>query len=182
MHLKRSLISRLVLFTAVLFTASAWGQMPAPPGPELKKLDYLVGNWTVEGTIGQGPWGAGGKFSSTDTRQWMPGNYFVEGHSDFKMPAELGGDGKAVSFVGYDTEQNVYTFDQFNSQGRHESSKGTVSGDTWTWTHTQNYGGQDVNLRMTTKTISPTSYSLKYEVSLDGTTWMTFMDAKATKK
>ena len=182
MQLKKVLISSLALFTAVLFAASAGAQMSTTPGPELKKLDYFVGNWTVEGTIGQGPWGAGGKFTSTDTRQWMPGNFFVEGHADFKMPTELGGDGKAVAFMGYDTDKNEYTFDQFNSQGRREASKGTVSGDTWTWTHTQNYGGQDVNLRMTTKILSPTSYTLKYEVSIDGTTWMTFMDARATKK
>jgi hypothetical protein len=35
---------------------------------------------------------------------------------------------------------------------------------------------------MTMKVLSPASYSLKFEVSLDGTIWMTFMDAKATKK
>ncbi|MFZ0861773.1 MAG: DUF1579 family protein [Candidatus Sulfotelmatobacter sp.] len=177
MDLKTILIS-----TLILFTASAWAQMAPNPGPEVKKLDYFVGSWTIEGTIGQGPWGMGGKFSSTDTTEWMPGNFFVQGHSDFKMPPEVGGDGKAMAFMGYDTDANMYTYDEFNSQGRRESSKGAVSGDTWTWTSTQNYGGQEVKQKMTMKVLSPTSYSLKFEVSLDGTTWMTFMDAKATKK
>ena len=112
----------------------------------------------------------------------MPGNFFVEGHSDFKMPPELGGDGKAVSYMGYDTSQNVYTYDEFNSQGRRENSKGTFSADTWTWTSTQNFDGQEVNQKMTMKVLSPASYSLKFDVSLDGTTWMTFMEGKATKK
>src|SRR5580704_2323068 len=73
-NLKAVLVSSLVLVTA-----SAWGQMAPKPGPELKKLDYFVGTWTAEGTIAPGPWGAGGKFSSTDTMEWMPGNFFVEG-------------------------------------------------------------------------------------------------------
>jgi len=166
----------------VLIAASAWAQMNVQPGPEVKKLDYFAGAWTVEGTIAQGPWGMGGKFTSTNTTEWMPGNFFLQGHSEFKMPPEIGGDGKAVSFMGYDTEQNLYTFDEFNSQGRRESSKGSVSGDTWTWNSTQTYGGQEIQQRMTIKVLSPSSYSMKFEVSMDGKNWMPFMEAKATKK
>ncbi|HME34804.1 MAG TPA: DUF1579 family protein [Candidatus Sulfotelmatobacter sp.] len=177
MDLKAILIS-----TLVLFTASAWAQMAPTPGAEVKKLDYFVGTWAVEGTIAPGPWGTGGKFSSTDTSEWMPGKFFVEGHSDFKMPPELGGDGMAVSYMGYDTNENVYTYNEFNSQGRRENSKGTVSADTWTWTSTQNYGGQEIKQKMAIKVLTPTSYTLKFDVSTDGTNWMPFMEAKATKK
>lgn len=172
----------ILVSTLVLFTASAWAQIAPKPGPEVKKLDYFVGTWTTEGTVAQGPWGAGGKFSATDTTEWMPGNFFVEGHSDFKMPPEVGGEGKATSFMGYDTDANVYTYDEFSSQGRHEVSKGTVSGDTWTWTSTANYGGQEIKQKMTIKVLTPTSHSLKFETSMDGTNWMTFMEGKATKK
>lgn len=166
----------------VLSAVSAMAQMPSKPGPEVKKLDYFVGTWTTDGTIAQGPWGSGGKFTATDTMEWMDGGFFLVGHSDFKMPPELGGDGKATSFMGYDTDQNTYTYNEFNSQGRRETSKGTFNGDTWTWTSTANYGGQEINQRMTIKIVSPTSHTMKYEVSIDGTNWMTFMDAKVTKK
>ena len=172
-----------ILFSAVILcTAAAYAQMPTKPGPEVKKLDYFVGTWTVDGTVAQGPWGQGGKFTSTETTEWMPGNFFTEAHSDFKMPPEVGGEGKETSIMGYDTDQNVYIYDAFNSQGRRENSKGTLSNDTWTWTSSQNYGGQEIQQKMTIKILSPTSYSLKFEVSLDGTNWMTFMDGKATKK
>ncbi len=171
----------LVPFLLVI-AASAWAQMGAKPGPEVKKLDYFVGTWTTEATVAPGPWGAGGKFTATDTNEWMPGNFFLVGHSDFKMPPELGGDGKATSFMGYNTDENVYTYDEFNSQGRRESSKGAVSGDTWTWNSSQNYGGQDIKQKMTIKVLSPTNYNMKFEISMDGTTWTTFMDGKATKK
>lgn len=166
----------------ILFAISVWAQMPAKPGPEVKKLDYFVGNWTTEGTVAQGPWGAGGKFSSTDTTEWMSGNFFVIGHGDFKMPPEVGGDGKQTAIMGYDTDENVYTYTGFNSQGRRELSKGTLSGDTWTWTSSANYAGQDIKQKLTIKTLTPTSYTMKFEISMDGTNWMTFMDGKATKK
>ncbi len=176
MNLKTILVSAMLLSSA-----AGWAQAPTP-GPEVKKLDYFLGNWTVEATIGQGPWRSGGKFTSTDTTEWMPGSFFLERHADFKMPPELGGDGKATSFMGYDTNENVYTRDEFNSQGRRGVSKGTVNGDTWTWTSTQIYGGQEIKQKMTLKVLTPSSYSTKLEVSTDGTNWMTFMEGKATKK
>ena len=172
----------ILLSTLVLLAVSASAQMAPKPGTEVKKLDYFVGTWNLDATIGQGPWGPGGKFTSTDTLQWMAGNFFVQGHADFKMPPELGGDGQVVVFIGYDTDENVYTHDSFDSQGRREVSKGTVSGDTWTWESTQNYGGQDVKKKMTMKVLSPASYSVKLEISIDGTNWTTFMEGKATKK
>jgi hypothetical protein len=177
MNLKAILAAALVLVTG-----SAWAQMAAKPGSEVKKLDYFVGSWTTEGTVAQGPWGAGGKFSSTSSTEWMPGNFFVQAHSDFKMPPEIGGEGKETSIMGYDTDQNLYTYDAFNSLGRRDTSKGTVSGDTWTWSSTQTYEGQEIKQKMTIKVLSPSSYNMKFELSMDGTNWMTFMEGKATKK
>ena len=168
----------LLLVTAI----PALAQMGTPPGPEAKKLDYFVGAWTTEGTIAQGPWGTGGKFTTSETTDWMPGNFFVEAHANIKMPAELGGEGKGISYMGYDTDQNTYTVDDFTDQGRHDVSKGTVAADTWTFNSTANYGGQEIKQRMSMKVVSPTSYTMKFEVSIDGTNWMTFMEGKATKK
>jgi Protein of unknown function (DUF1579) len=171
----------LIPFLMVI-AGSAWAQMGGPPGPEVKKLEYFVGTWTTEGTIAQGPWGAGGKFTASGTSEWMPGNFFLQAHSEAKMPPEIGGDSKEVTLMGYDTQQNVYTYDSFNSLGRHESSKGTVTGDTWTWNSSANYGGMDIQQKMTIKQLSPTSYNMKYEISMDGKNWMPFMEAKAIKK
>ena len=177
-------MNRRIAFVPILIlaAASAWAQMGVPPGPELKKLDYFVGSWTTEGTVAPGPWGMGGKFSASGSWEWMQGNFFLQGHADFQMPPEVGGNGKDVMFMGYDTDQNTYTHDSFNSMGRHQASKGTLSGDTWTWTSSANYAGQDIQQNMTMKVLSPTSYTVKFEISLDGKNWMTFMDGKATKK
>jgi hypothetical protein len=174
---------RIVLIPfLILIAASAWAQMGGSPGPEVKKLDYFVGTWTTEGTIAPGPWGAGGKVTATGTSEWMPGNFFVQSKSESKMPPELGGDSQAVMVMGYDTQQSTYTSDRFSSQGQHQASKGTLSGDTWTWTSSANYGGMEIQQKMTIKTLSPANYTMKFEISADGKTWMPFMDAKVTKK
>lgn len=171
-----------VVLILLLCAMCAGAQMDSNPGAEVKKLDYFVGTWTTEGSVSQGPWGAGGKFTTTETTEWLPGNFFIAGHGGFTMPAEVGGEGKFTAITGYDSAQNVYTRDAFDSHGQHEVSKGTVSGDTWTWTSEMNYGGQDIKQRMTIKTLSAASFNMKFEVSTDGTSWSTFMEGKATKK
>jgi len=156
--------------------------LPPQPAPEVKKLGYFVGKWTTEGAIAQGPWGAGGKFGWTETTKWMRGKFFVIGHWDFQMPAEMGGDGEEIFIMGYDARRKVYTFDAFSSQGLHQISKGQVRGDLWTWTSQAENGGQVVQKKMTMKILSPKGYTLKFEWSADGTEWMTFMEGKAKKK
>jgi hypothetical protein len=166
----------------VVIAVSAVAQMGEPPGPEVKKLDYFVGTWTTDGMIAQGPWGGGGKFTATATTEWLPGNFFLQSKTDSQMPPEIGGESKATMIMGYDTQQNTYTSDRYSSLGQHESSKGTLSGDTWTWTNTSNYGGMEIQGKMTIKILAPTSHTMKYEISMDGKNWMTFMEGKVTKK
>jgi hypothetical protein len=141
-----------------------------------------VGKWATKGTILPGPWGAGGEFSWTEITEWMIGNFFLVGHWDFQMPSELGGDGEEIFVMGYDSNRSVYTFDAFSSQGLHQVSKGTLSDDTWLWTSESIQNGKPVQQKMTMQMLSPSSYSLKFELSSDGATWMTFMEGKATKK
>ena len=157
-------------------------QTVARPAPEVAKLGYFVGKWATKGTILSGPWGTGGDFSWTETTEWMSGNFFVVGHWDFHMPAELGGDGEELFVMGYDAARSVYSFDAFSSQGLHQVSKGTLSGDLWTWTSESIQNGKPVQQKMTMQILSPTSYSLKFELSSDGAKWMTFMEGKAVKK
>ena len=169
----------------IIFAASTViAQMTPPtPAPELKKLDYFAGDWTSEATIAPGPWGSGGKFSDTVRGEWMKGGFFLISHSDFSMPAELGGSGASLAISSYDPDKKAYTEERFDSTGRKVVVTGTLNGDTWVWTGENNYGGMTIHSRFTIKTTSPTSFTSKYEVSSDGgTTWMPFWEGKATKK
>lgn len=175
--MKRSLA---ILIATPLLTAVAFAQMgPMTPAPELKKLDQFVGNWTSDGETKPGPMGPGGKMTMTQEAKWMDGGFFVVIHSTFKSAM---GNGTGTAFIGFDTQEKVYTYDEFNSTGEVVHAKGTVDGDTWTWTNEMKMGPQTMKGRFTEKILSPTAYTFKFEMSMDGTTWNLVMDGKATKK
>jgi hypothetical protein len=123
--------------------------------------------------------GPGGKMTMSDKNEWMPGGLFLTMHSSFNSDMASG---SGIAFMGYDPDSKQYTYDEFNSMGERTHSTGTVNGDTWTWVGDQKMGDQTMKGRFTTKILSPTSYSFKFEMSQDGTTWSTIMDGKSTKK
>ena len=169
-----------LLLGILLLSSAAFAQMDMPkPGPEVKKLDYFVGHWTSEGNVKPGPMGPGGKFTMEETTEWMDGGYFVVIHSKYSgggMP-----NGTSTAYMGYDPQEKLYTYDEFNSMGEATHSKGTVDGDNWVWTNDMKMGPQTMKGRFSMKAISPTSYTYKFEVSADGTNWTLFMDGKDTK-
>ena len=171
-----------VVCAAVLFFAaaiSAQNSTPTPkPGPEHKRLAYFVGNWTTESEMKPGPFGPGGKVSSKDHAQLMPGGFFVVTHSEW---TGVMGDGTELSVMGYNAEERTYTYNAFNSAGEVEESKGTVEGDTWTWTGAEKWGGKVTNTRFIVKELSPTSYWFKFEMRPEAGEWSTIMEGKSTK-
>jgi Protein of unknown function (DUF1579) len=170
-------VACFVVFLAVAVSVQAQMEMPKP-GPELKKLDYFAGTWTLEGDMKPSAMGPGGKMTETENNKWLDGGYFLAMNSDFKSAM---GNGTEVSYMGYNLEDKVYTYDAFSSMGEAEHSKGTVSGDTWTFTSDEKMGGQTVKGRFIMKILSPTSYTFKFDMSQDGTNWNTVMEGKATK-
>jgi len=175
-------LSTLTVFVMVLFALAlhAQAQMEMPkPGPELKKLDMFAGSWIMDGDIKPGPMGPGGKMTENERCKWMDGGFFLVCHWDFKSSM---GNGTETSYMGYDVDDKVYTFDAFNSMGEAVHAKGKVNGDTWTWTSDSKMAGQPVKTHFIMRVSTPTSYSVKYDMSQDGTTWTTLMDGKATKQ
>jgi hypothetical protein len=172
--------SAIAIATMLLIAAASAQPPAAKPGPEHKKLDYFTGNWTAEGDMKPGPMGPGGKVTASEDSKWMDGGYFVVIHSAFKGGAT--GDVTGTAYLGYDPQEKVYTYDEFNSMGEVVHAKGTLEGDTWTWTNEMKMGPQTMKGRFTEKIVSPTSYTYKFEVSPDGTNWSLVMDGKQTKK
>jgi hypothetical protein len=178
--MSRALVAVCTGLLALVTAVSAHAQMGPTPAPELKKLDFMAGNWTTEGTMNPGPGMPGGKFSSTAHAEWMEGNFFLVEHSDLDMTGM--GKMKELAVLGYDPDRKIYTYHAFNSMGEAESATGTVDGDTWTWNSDEHMGGMTMKGRFTMKVLSPTSYTMKFELSQDGTKFMTAMEGKATKK
>ena len=158
---------------------------PAPqapkPAPEVKRLAYLVGNWTSEGTMQPGPFGPGGKWTGRERNEWMQGGFFVVSNGQMTAPAPMG-TGKGMAIFGYNADKKMYTYNGFNSWGEAEYSTGTVNGADWTWTSDSSFMGQPYKARFSMHEDSPTAYTMKFEMSNDGgKTWKMMMDGKAKK-
>jgi Protein of unknown function (DUF1579) len=179
--MRRVSLSALVLCCALLAAVSMQAQAPPPPAPELQKLDFMTGHWTAQGTYTAGPPGTSStKWSSTTDAEWMDGKYFLVEHNNMDLGPM--GKGKQIVIMGYDSDNKVYTHAAFDSMGEAEKSTGTVNGDTWVWISEAHFGGQTFKSRFTEKVLSPTSYTMKYELSPDGMNWTTSVEGTATKK
>jgi hypothetical protein len=170
----------MILAAWLLCTAAAIAQMEAPkPAPELKKLDVFVGSWILDGDMKPGPMGPGGKMTENEKCEWMEGGFYVICHSEYKSSM---GNGVGLSVMGYSSDDKAYTYREFNSYGEFVDSKGSLDGDTWTWSADEKMGGMTMKGRFTMKMTSSTSYTFAYDMSQDGTKWTNMMDGKATKK
>ena len=152
-------------------------QMPQP-APELKKLDYFVGTWKTDTTMKPSQFGPGGKLTGTDRIEWMQGNFFLLIHTSFTSTM---GNGVELGVMGYDSANKVFTYTSFNSAGEHETATGSFDGSTWTWNSEQT-SARGAKWRYTQKILSPTSYSIKFEMSPNGNDWATVMEGTATKQ
>lgn len=172
---------RLILAAWLTLTAMAAAQMEMPkPGAEHKKLDMFAGSWTLDGDLKPHPMAPqGGKMTETEKCEWMEGGFFLECKSDYKGTI---GSGSGLSIMGYSADDKAYTYREFNSWGEFTDSKGSVDGDTWTWTTDEKMGNMTMKGRFTMKITSATTYDFSYEMSPDGTKWSTVMDGKAVKK
>jgi hypothetical protein len=171
--------TKMTLVVWTILTTAALAQMEMPkPAPELKKLEALAGNWSLDGDMKPGPVGPGGKMTETQKCDWMEGAFFLVCQINFKSSM---GDGTGVSVLGYSSDDKAYTYREFNSWGEFEDSRGSLDGDTWTWTSDEKMGGTTMKGRFSMKMTSATSYNFTFEMSQDGTKWNVVMDGKATK-
>jgi len=170
----------MILAAAWILAVAAMAQtQPPKPGPELKKLDMFVGTWTLSGDMKPGMMGPGGSMTENEKCEWMEGGFYLVCHSDYKSSM---GNGVGLSVMGYSADDKAYTYREFNSFGEFDDSRGTLDGDTWTWTSDEKMGGMTMKGRFTIKMTSATSYNFVFDMSQDGTKWATVMDGKATKK
>jgi hypothetical protein len=149
------------------------------PAPELRKLEYFAGAWTTEGEIKPGPMGPGGRFTGTNQVQWMDGAFFLVTHSEFSGAM---GKGSETAYMGWDTDDRMYTYDSFNTLGEADHARGNVDGDTWTWRSETRMAAQTMKGRLTIKMLSARAYSFRFELSPDGTKWTTVLEGRTTKK
>jgi hypothetical protein len=170
----------VLLSTAgVQFVAAQAPQAPKP-GPEHGRLGYFVGKWTAEGEIKPGPMGPGGKMTSTDTCEWFEGRFSVICRSEGKTPM---GPSKSIGILGYSGEEKVYTYYGVDNTNMTMASvpRGTVRGDTWSYTDEGMMGGKKFQTRVTIKELSPTAYTFRMEMQGPDGKWMPMVESKNSK-
>jgi hypothetical protein len=177
----RSLTAFAVLAITGLQIAAAQGGQAPKPGPENERLGYFVGKWKVDGEVKPGPMGPGGKMTSTDDCQWFEGHYSVICRSEGATPM---GSTKSIGILGYNPEEKVYTYYGVDNTNMNMASvpKGTVKGDTWTYTDEGMMGGKKMKSRVVIKELSPTSYSFRMDMQGPDGKWAPVMESKNTKQ
>jgi hypothetical protein len=169
----------LVAATSVVGVQVARSQAPQPSA-EHKQLGFFVGKWTVEGELRAGPMGPGGKFTSSDTCEWFEGGFSVVCRGEGKMPA---GPSRSIGILGYSAEEKVYTYYAVDntSMTMVRVPRGTVQGDTWTYTDEGTMGGQHFKTRVVIKEESPTVQRFTMAMQGPDGKWMTVMESRGTK-
>jgi hypothetical protein len=179
-RMSRSLTVAAVASLVTLQVAAGQAQTPAKPGPEHARLAYFVGKWKAEGEVKPGPMGPGGKITTTDDCQWFEGKFSVICRTEGTTPS---GPTRSIGILGYSSEEKVYTYYGVDNSGMTMSSvpKGTIQGDTWTYTDESTMGGQKVKSRVTIKEVSPKSYTFRMEFQGPDGKWVPAMESTNTK-
>ena len=160
------------------FTALSPAQAPPEgpkPGPEHKKLEYFLGTWKVETEIKANEYVPAGKTVGTETDTLGPGGFYVESRAEGgQLPTRFG-------FMAYDSHAKAYTSYYASSVGLVGAATGSVSGNAWTWMVEDKFAGKAVKGRTTITTLSPTQYTIKYEMADEKGGYTTIVEGKATK-
>ena len=159
---------------------------PTEAGDEIPLFDYeayFPGVWNFEWRVPEGPLGPGGSIRGTEAFSTGDGRYYSS-----RIEAE-GPDGPftADSRIIYLAEQKVFTRYEVDSRGFELFKAGRVGGDLGGF-YTIHYetppfevDGQQVQLRLTTRLVSPVNYRVESRISVDGGPFRNFGTAWWTK-
>ena len=181
MSMKKYAAVAMGLVLALTCVGAVLGQAPAgppKPGPEHQKLAYFAGRWTSEGDTKPSSFGPGGKFTFTENCEWFAGSFALVCHSEGKMQES---NVKGLSIMGYDLGAKTYTYFETNTMGENVFSRGTVEGDTWTWTNESKMSGTLIRARFTLKQLSADSATYAFEMGTGDEPLKLIMEGKQTR-
>jgi hypothetical protein len=152
-----------LLMTGLLAIPSiAVGQTAAAgqPSPDQKKLDVMVGKWSIEVDTKATPLSPASKASGTEECQWFA-NRHVVCRSEAKGSAGTYSQMRTLSYLPARKQYVAYTID---SLGSALVAYGQVSGDTWTFATEQ----PAFNIRLTLKIAAGAYTALAEFAGTDG--------------
>lgn len=167
------LLLTLVIGTSLLFaqTSSEIDQ----PGLAYEKLNYFAGTWTLELHIKNSPFGSR-VFFATEHNEWMPASSLLLSRQEGDGTVPFGG----LTVLAYNAKAKTYTYHVVTNTGEVQDLRGTVDGNTWSWTSDATAsGGNAQKVRLIITELSSESYGLKFETSASGQDWCTVIEGEA---
>jgi hypothetical protein len=162
----------VLIVSLVVMTEGALVGVVAQPGPEQKKLEYLVGKWQTEVDIRASSASAASRATGTENCEWFA-NLHVVCHAELTGPSGLYRSMRVYSYVPALKQYSSYTVD---SLGYAVLSLGQAQGSTWTFTT----DSPSLKLRYVMKTAKDGYTTLSEYAGADGK-WTTTSTGKATR-
>ena len=172
---------RLLSFVLVCASSIIVAQSQTTPGPEVKKLEVIVGKFTVEDELKAGAMGPNSpamKFTGTDDCRWTAAGFAVFCEATLDRPGKKYSE---ASFVYYDPTSKTYQYHAVDSSGGTEDKTGTVSGEVWTWRGDSVFGCKTYHTRYIMKFVSADSYEYTDESGENETSMKVFVSGKETR-
>lgn len=180
-----SFFKNLVLPVACLLiwsTTHSQAQDQPKPGPDQKKLQTFVGEWTYEGTGVASPLlEAAGKFKGKLTARMILSGFFLETHSE--DTSDNGYVYQGTNITGYDSAKKSYVAHHFENDGSSEVSELKINDHTWTIFGSRGAGGKTYATR-TVLTFSADGRSMNEEAAYSedgGKSWKPWYQATMTR-
>jgi hypothetical protein len=168
-----------VLFLSSFAIAQA-PQQASPSGvlPQHQRMSFFLGDWTASGTSKISPKSPGAPFTLKEHGEWVTDGYFLETKTSMKGAM---GAVNSQRVMGYNVEDNTYTYNVYNSLGEHQVAIGHLNGNTWTWASAEKLNGITVKGRYTVVETGPNTFTFKSEVADPKGGWVTVMEGKAQR-
>lgn len=153
-------------------------QMASAPTQQQRAMGFFGGSWKITGTMKISPKAPAAQFISTQKGEWVPGGYFLEVKSVTHGPM---GDVHSVRMIEYNSADQVYTYNEYNSLGEHVIGVGKIQGPKWIWNTTKKLNGVATKGRYITTLVNDNEYSLQSQVAKPGGGWLTVTEGTATR-
>jgi hypothetical protein len=164
----------LLLCTAISFAQAPTA--PPKPGPEVKKMAALIGNWTASYEMKPAMGMPGGKGTSTRSCVWTAGGFGISCKENLDMGAM--GKTTGVSLMFYDSEAKNYVHSEVSSDGESFVSRGVVNGDTWVFETDTPMMGKPMHSKFTVTYTSKDACEMKFEMGPDANSMKVVMEGK----
>ena len=171
--------SRALLLTVISGASLLLAQTPSEANnlrAAREKLNYFVGTWTLEIHTKGGPLG-GMVFLGNEHNELLPGGSLLVSRQEGVDSPVSGG----LSILAYNVNDKTYTYHVVKSTGEVEDLRGTLKGNTWTWTNDELAAGKAPKIRLTIQEFSAKSYGLKLETTSGEQDWSVVMEGEAHK-